>query len=643
MRHHQFNISILLFSIFCFWGSNISFSQSIDKKSKKLYEQGSYLVKARKFYEGIDLLEQAVAKSPTYLEAWIKLGIAYKTLNMHNKHIGDMKRVFTEVAKLDADNPARVGVYYDLAEIYFNEGSYSVSKKYLDLIKKYPEQDKKIYINATYLLQKVDFSIEGIKKPLDFNPVMMSEETVNRYAFNSRPVLTADQKTMVLSVRNNIGNMDENVVYCEFINGEWQASKNISEFINTPRNEGMATISGDGRTLVFTSCYREDSKGGCDLYISHKHGDHWSQPENLGYNVNSTHKESEASLSADGRTIYFSSSRHTGWGLDLYKTTQDEKGEWLPAVNLGTSINTKYNETTPFIHADGNHLYFSSDGHLGFGGYDNFVSEIKKDEYSLPVNLGYPLNTHDNEGALYINPDYAKGYFEKYEKKGSESRSLVYNFDYPESIRGKFLVKYLEGKVFDNETKKALSATIELTNIGLSERNQFIESDDETGKYLVVLKDGEDYALHVEKAGYLFYSKNFDFSNHKEFDNQNLDIYLEPIKKGKLMTLSNIFYETDKFELTPKSKTELLKLVNLLNANPSLSIEIEGHTDNQGSAAHNKELSTNRAGAVYRFLIEKGVSATRLKYQGYSSTKSVASNDTEEGRKQNRRIEIKVL
>ncbi len=632
----------LLFS-FTFISCQKGVSQTDNKKAKKLYQQGSSLIDTRKFEEGIEVLELAISQDPNYLDALLKLGAAYKTMNMHNVHLVDIKRVYSQVAKIDADSPSRVGIYYDLAEIFLNEGNYAIAKKYLDRVKKYPDANKRVTINANYLYDKVSFALVGIQSPIDFNPVKLPEETINRYAFNSHPILTADKKTMVISARNSFGNMDENVMVSEFVNGKWEASKSISQAINTPRNEGMASISGDGRILVFTSCYREDSRGGCDLYTSNKIGNEWTTPKNLGYKVNSTHKDSEASISADGRTIFFSSDRNPGFGYDLYKTTLNEKGEWTDAQNLGAEVNTKYNESTPFIHADGNHLYFASDGHLGYGGYDVFVSEIKNTLFSEPKNLGYPLNTSDNEGSLYVSPDYSVGYFEKYEKKAAESRSLIYSFDFPEKIKGEFMVKYIKGHVFDADTKQPIEATLELTSISTDSRNQFMNSDRVSGEYLVVLKEGEEYALHIEKTGYLFHSQNLDFANRQKFNPIDLDIYLQKIVKGKQLVLSNLFYDTDKYLLNAKSKTELTKLIYLLNSNPLVNIEIEGHTDNKGNAINNKTLSTNRAKSVYDYLIEKGISASRLKYQGYANLKPLASNDSEEGRKKNRRIEVRIL
>jgi OmpA-OmpF porin, OOP family len=634
----------LFLSFFFAFLSIVLFGQTSNKKAKKLYAEGVKMIDSRQekmVYTGLDLLKSATKLDSNYADAWLKMGQTYLLWNMHNKHQEDIKLSFLQVDRVNPTGQNLENVYYTLTEIFLEEGSYALAKKYAEKFKAKPATNKKLEKSIAYLAPRIDFGLEAIKNTLPFDPVKLPEATVNRYAFNSHPVLTADQQTMLISVRNSMGNLDENIVVSKRENEQWTMSQSISNQINTPKNEGMATISGDGRTLVFTSCYREDAVGGCDLYISYKTGEEWSSPKNLGNQINSRAKDSEPSLSADGRTIYFSSDRLPGYGLDIYKTVLSDQGKWQKAQNLGAVINTKFNEVTPFLHADGIHLYFASDGHLGLGGYDNFVSELKDTLFSIPRNLGYPLNTSSNEGSIYISPDYQTGYFELYDKKLKESRSLIYTFAFPEQIRAQFTVNYLKGKVLDALTKKPIKANIELTDIATGKRNQFVTSDSLNGNYLVVLPQGSDYALHIQKYGYLFYSANLDLRSEKV--PSSLDIYLKPIQKGQNLVLNNLFYEVDKFQLTPKSRTELLKLVDLLTTNTTLKLEISGHTDNLGVEAYNQKLSLNRAAEVYRFLVENGINTTRLKYLGLGSKKPISDNSTNTGRQLNRRIEIVVL
>lgn len=620
-------------------------AQTSDKKARKLLAQGTQMIDTyRQYKEGIVKINQALERDPNYLEAHLKLGQVYKSLNMRNMYVEEIKFHYGQVAKMKPDHGMYVSVYHDLAKIYLGEGSYRLAEDYLNRVLKQPRLNQRLKANAESLKLNVDFALQGIQNPLDFSPKEMSKQTINRYAFNSHPVLTADQSEMVISVRNRVGNIDENVMIVTQENGKWLPAESISATINTPRNEGMASISGDGKTLVFTSCDRQDTYGGCDLYVSQRSGQEWSKPLNLGKKVNSHAKDSEPSLSADGRTVYFSSNRKGGQGRsDLYKTVKQEDGEWSSAMNLGEAINTPGDEVTPFVHADGETLYFASNGHIGYGGYDIYHSSTVSGDTTAPINIGYPINTHSNEGSLYISPNYTKGYYEKYAKQGQESYSLIYEFDFPVEARPNQVSQYMKGKVYDALTKQALNATVKLTDIQKDMQSSFVHSDSINGEYMLVLTEGKEYALYAEKKGYLYHSINLDYSDAKQFDAVQLDIYLMPIQPSQITVLSNLFYETDKSDLTTKSKTELDKLVAFMNDNPSVRIEIGGHTDNVGSMAYNLKLSSNRALAVKQYLIQNQIGAQRLESKGYASTKPLASNQTEEGKKQNRRIEIKVL
>lgn len=616
-----------------------------NKKARKAYNEGKELIKAyRQYKAGVAKLQEAIKRDPNYINAYKELGATYVSLNMRNQYVEEIKANYGKVANAQPDLAQNVTIYLELGKIYLKEGSYSIANDYINRVLKHADYNKRATITANKYKVDIDYALQGIQNPLDFSPAKMPVESINRYAFNSHPVLTADNSLMLLSVRNRVGNRDENVVFSSFKDGKWFPTENISSNINTTRNEGMAAISGDGKTIILTSCDRQDSKGGCDLYLSTKTGNEWSVPVNMGDSINGHAKESSASLSADGRTVYYTSRRKSGrGGNDIYVSTRDDNGDWSKARLLSDAINTKYNEVTPFIHPDGENLYFASEGHPGFGGYDIFQSVLTDTGWSKPKNIGYPINTASNEGSLYITPDYKKGYYEKYELQGNQSFSMIYEFDFPDSLRAEYASTYMKGKVYDAETKLPLRATVELTDVNKAQRSQLVNSDKETGEYLVVLREGKEYALHVEKEGYLYQSLNFNFKDGNSFDPVSLDVYLSPLKKGTTTVLSNLFYETDKFELDRKSKTELDKLVTYMQQHTSLRIEIGGHTDNQGGIAYNQKLSTNRAKAVYNYLLTKEVPLNRVTFKGYNQAKPISSNATLEGRAKNRRIEIKVL
>ena len=383
--------------------------------------------------------------------------------------------------------------------------------------------------------------------------------------------------------------------------------------------------------------------GSCDLYISYKLGDEWTDPENMGTNINSRNWESQPSLSADGRMLYFVSDRTGGYGKrDIWKSHWVD-GKWTKSVNLGATINTADEEVSPFIHVNGQTLYFSSKGFLGMGGFDIFYSEWQGGKWTAPKNLGYPINTADDQVSLFITADGKKGYY-SYEQKGANSyKSLLYDFQVPEAIRIKSKSNYIAGKVLNIETKRPLQAKVELYDINADSLKSTVTSDSLTGDYLQILTDGSEYALYVSQTGYIFESLRFDYQESQDREPILIDIFLKPIRSGSTSTMNNIFFDVDEYKIKQKSSTELNKTVLFLQTNPSIRIEIAGHTDNSGSDSHNQQLSLNRAKAVYEFLINQEINPKRLGYKGYGSTVPVAPNDSEENRQLNRRIEFKIL
>jgi outer membrane protein OmpA-like peptidoglycan-associated protein len=288
-------------------------------------------------------------------------------------------------------------------------------------------------------------------------------------------------------------------------------------------------------------------------------------------------------------------------------------------------------------------LYFSSKGFTGMGGYDIFSSEWELGKWSAPKNLGYPINTADDQVSLFITADGKKGFY-SYEQKGVNSyQSILYEFEVPEAIRVKNKSNYITGKVLDIESKIPLTAKVELFDINADSLRSTVTSDSLSGEYLQVLTDGSEYALYVTRPGYLFESLRFDYQESSDRAPIQIDIYLKPIKSGTAATLNNIFFDVNKYEIKEKSRTELNKAVSFLSANPTVRVEISGHTDNSGSDSHNQELSKNRAKAVYDYLIQQGIDPDRLRYKGYGAQMPVVPNDSETNRQLNRRIEFKVL
>lgn len=637
-------IVLVLFVLFNVGCTSAQKYSSSSKKAIKFFEQGSQLIRDRDFDNGQTMLKKSINADPEFVEALLKLGSVKKLFGEEKEAM----ELYGRACDLKPDDKTMGGAYFTAATMCFQQGEYEKAKKYYERTLKYPPSNLKSVEQAKKQLEICDFAIVAVANPVDFEPKILPRN-INISTFQSYPCLTADNKYMIFTMRTPSGQgmaYDENIfISTRNADGKWMRPVSISKNINTKLNEGTSSISADGKTLVFTACNRPESFGKCDLYISYKKGDEWSEAENMGSTVNSADWESEPSLSADGRTLYFNSLRPGGQGSDdIWFTTKNKNGGWNVPKNLGPQVNTPEREVSPFIQADGSTLYFSSTGYPGMGGFDLFRTTLTDTGWSKPQNLGYPLNTQDNEASMFITADYDKGYYAKYEQLSpTEARSLLYTFDIPEQLKTVKKSSYASGKVFDAVTKTPLDASVELVNLSTGKTVQEVTSDSVNGEYLIILTTGSEYALWVRKSGYLTHSYNFDYSGADSFDPVGLDVFLNPLSEKIAVVLNNVFFETGKYDLQDKSKFELESYAKLLQDNPNIKIEIGGHTDNVGSTADNKLLSLNRAKSVYNFMVEKGISKSRMTYKGYGETKPVEPNDTEEGRKVNRRIEFKLL
>jgi len=612
-----------------------------NKKAIKLFQEADALFRQRQFDVGIKKLEEALEKDPGFVEAHLTLGATYKRFG-ENKNA---RTHFEKACELKPQARDMAAAYLTLGEYLYLDGEYEKAKVWFERVAEVKPLRKDITDLAASMQARAEFGIKATSNPITFMPRLMPPQ-INKFYIHAYPVLTADQSTLIYSRR--VGprvSDDEDIVISRNVNGKWSDPVSIAPNINTAFNEGACSISGDGKTLVFASCNREDGLGQCDLYIAYNQGGVWSDPVNMGRNVNSPAWDSEPSISADGKTVYFSSRRPGGLGKeDIWVTRRDENGEWTPAVNLGSPVNTKGREVSPFIHADGKTLYFSSDELIGLGGFDIFFTKDSAGSFPEPQNLGYPINTPANDASVFITADNSKGIYSIYEKKDNQaSRILLYEFDVPEEIKPDKVSTYSNGFVYDAETRKPIHARIDLIDLATNKVIQSVDSDPVTGEYLLVLTEGSEYALNVDENGYLFYSAFFDFKNPDGFNPVKLDVYLQPVKKGKSVVLNNIFFNTSSYQLEDKSRTELDKVVTFLQKNPDVRIEFGGHTDDVGADKDNMQLSLKRAEAVYQYILSRGIDPARLKYKGYGETRPVADNATEEGRRQNRRIEFLIL
>jgi len=494
------------------------------------------------------------------------------------------------------------------------------------------------------------------------------------------PVITADESVMLYTSRRPTttgGGMDEfQNEYFEDIyistkkDDKWTAGQNIGKPINTEGHDATMGITADGQKLYIYI----DDRGNGNIYECDLKGTAWTKPEKLNKNINTDYHESSASLSADGKKLYLVSNRPDGLGdRDIYMSLMDEKGKWGKVINLGPTINTQWGEEGVFVHPDGKTMYFSSQGHKTMGGYDIFKSKYdeKTGKWGEPENLGYPVNTPDDDVFFVISASGKHGYYASFNASGYGEKDIyMITFLGPEKpmvlgnednllaslaapvketvIAPTLQIKeaqltILKGIITDALTNKVLEATVEIIDNQKNEIIASFTSNSSTGKYLVSLPAGKNYGIAVKKDGYLFHSENFDIPAIAAFQEVTKDVALKNVAVGSKIILKNIFFDFDKATLRSESTNELERLTKLLNAVPTLKIEISGHTDSKGADDYNKKLSNSRAKSVVDYLVKAGIAADRLTFVGFGEEQPIATNDTDDGRQLNRRTEFKIL
>lgn len=591
-------------------------------------------------------LDQALAIDSTFIEA----RLTWAETHFDAGHWTEAEYGFEAVMRL---NPSfHPSVPFNLALAEWRQDKYAEANTHIDNFLRSGVKEAALLYKAQRLKENCLFAMEAVKNPVPFNPRSVGNG-VNSDSDEYLPSLTADGSTMIFTRRDDY---DENFYSStRQPDGSWGEAEYL-EGVNTTQNEGAQTISADGSWLVFTACNRRNdgSQGSCDLYWSQLKNDVWTKPTPFSNAINSAEWDAQPSISPDGKMLFFSSTRPGGQGgKDLWFTTRQPGGKWSTPENLGPGINTRGEEQTPFLHPDGQTLYFTSDGLPGMGENDlYFVRKNPDGTWGTPQNLGYPINTRASEGTLTVSLDGKTAYFAAMRPGGQRGSIDIYFFDLPAHARPQ-PVTYAKAKVTDATTGNALVATVEFTDLktGQSFASARTKPD---GTFLICLPAGKDYALNVSKEKYLFHSENFNLLETSTFEKPFLlDIALQPItgsdeaggappKPSKPIVLRNVFFETGSAALLPASTTELNRLAALLNEAPDLRIQINGHTDDQGDDASNQVLSENRAKAVYDFLIQNGIAAARLKFKGFGESKPVDTNATAEGRAKNRRTEFMV-
>jgi outer membrane protein OmpA-like peptidoglycan-associated protein/tetratricopeptide (TPR) repeat protein len=617
------------------------------------------------YYYGLELLRTAMSKP----------GISFKPAISHLQSCVDICPDFHWEPYFFLASFARDNSSYEEAAAHY--------EKYFDLTASSQEpldEDREAQIQLDYAFVK--FFADAYANPVPFDPVQVEGVTTDEDEF--LPLIAPDNQSMLVTrrieqqseVKSSYGNDErytEKFIQAKRVNGGFERGASLpSPFNKNPLyHYGGASLSLDNKHIFITICI--PSKGGynnCDIYkadLSYKTdketgllGYHWSPLENMGPNVNTEDGwESQPSISADGKTLYFCSARADSKGIDIYYSEKDEYGTWGKAKNIGPPINTPYNDKTPYMHSDSRTLYFAADGseyqdgHLGFGGYDVFYTRQNDDgTWSEPTNIGYPINTEGDEQAFVVSTDGKWVYYSS--KHPTLSQSIdIWSFELYKEARPDKVV-FVSGKLNDANGDPAQNATIELKSMK-SQQITKVEVDANDGGYAAVIavRDEEDVVLNVKADGMAFQSKLIETVEHdtpktsRTGDSeanvntfQEIELTVEEVKEGGVYRINDIYYKTNSAEISQRSTSILNEFALYLNENKSIKIAIHGHTDNVGRADANLSLSTDRAFSVKQFLESKGVSGSRIEYRGFGETVPFTTNDTKEGRAMNRRTEF---
>ncbi|CAN5300958.1 hypothetical protein BH11BAC6_BH11BAC6_12980 [soil metagenome] len=607
----------------------------INLKAQKAYEAAMLQLNDGLVRDAIPLLGKAIEFEPGYTDAYLSLAGVYGELKNYAKSI----QYYETAKKLDT---AYFKFYYlpysvNLAGL----GRFDDALHAVDTFLTIPNLNERSIKSAMYRRHCYEFAVayNNAHSLSDyvFNPLNLGD-SINSKQYEYLPSFTIDDSIIVFTRRNDDG-ITEDFIMSRLTNNGYSKATLINGRLNEEPKKGAINISQDGEWLVFAGNFPQTGFGNFDIYLSYNTPDGWSAPINMGQNINTEYWESSPSLSPDKNALYFSSDRPGGFGgIDIYVCYRAANGKWGPAQNMGALVNTKANEQAPFIHADNNTLYYTSDGLPGYGGTDIYM--IKKDadsKWGSPENLGYPINTIENEGSLFVSSDGVTGYYAS-DRADSRGGLDLYSFTLRNDIRP-VKTLYVQGNVYDATTHKNIPCAVELIDNATQKTITKVQTD-ETGFYFMTLPVGKDYTFTVNRKGFLFYSDLFQLSN-KEADSVYVkNIPLQPLTLNATGVLKNIQFATNTAALEPVSLIELDKLLQLMTENASITVQVNGHTDNTGTDIRNNQLSMDRAKAVADYLISKGIDKKRLTWKGFSASKPVVANDTETARALNRRTEF---
>lgn len=678
-------IKVLLLGIL-FFSVNILFAQSEKKYLKigdDLYEKADYNGALNMYMKAYDLDKNNAKTNFKIGKTHLNLLFKYKALSFLEFAYSKKKDIDDNIDILLADAYHYANKFEDAKKFY---------KIYMDRVSKNikPEEKKRVERK----LYECDNGVELLANPIEVTIENLGP-VINTPYPEYAPVVSADESVLIFTSRRegttggerspDDDQFYEDIYISRKVGGNWAPPQNIGKPINTETHDASIGLSANGRELFI---YKDD--GGGNIYVSKmdKNGK-WSKPKGLDRNVNGKNSyENSVSISYDERILFFTSNKPGGFGgLDIYMSFIEADGDWGPAINLGPTINTEEDEDGPFFDFDGKTLHFSSKGHKGIGGFDIFTSEYDSilKTWTEPKNIGYPINTSDDDIYFVLSGDGRHGYYASV-KEGGNGEKDIYMITLPprqltedvlarlEELKEQTIVEdsiikpevveepvvkdasaaktivfapvVLKGTITESSAYKPVSASIQVIDAKSQEIVANILSNDK-GQYSYVFNENKELELNisVNKSGYMYKSATATIPlQTAEKQEVVRDFQLNKIETGKRIILRNIYYDFDKATIKPESNPELEKLTNFLKENPNVKIEIGGHTDSKGSNQYNIVLSQRRSESVVKYLIEKGIDKSKLVAKGYGEERPLASNDDEEeGREINRRTEFTVL
>ena len=637
-----------------------------NKQAKKAYEQG--INKKNKKEERLQFLKKALELEPDYVEAnFVYADERIKTLIYENASFKPVEPYYKKVIELCPKYHS--DPYYYLGFIYYEEKNWEEAAKYLKEFLNFKDDDEKKFnknyeaflSQAKQMLKFAKFYNEIYKNPVPFDPNPVAGICTERDEY--LPIISADNEMMLYTRKQPLVNKDNPFATDNEIElfsyskrnketGLFEKGKRMPYPFNKKGAEGGATMSINNKHLFFTMCNDEGgAQINCDIYFSDFINGEWTDPKKVEGINDPVYWDSQPSLASDGRTLYFSSDRKGGYGgTDLYSTVKNiSTGIWSKPENLGRIINSRGNEMSPFVHSDFQSIYFSSDGHLGVGGSDIFYS--RKDtsgNWTTPKNIGIPINTSGDDIGFFVSTDGHLGYFASNLPARVKGKSVgkydIYSFELYKEARPDE-VAFFTGKIEDKSNGANKNFTVEVKD-AVTKKVTEAMVDTSSGEYTVVVntKVKNDLIITAKKENYAFSSQLISKDSIVNAKPAKINVVVDAIKVGQGYTLNNIYYKTNSADLEPQSMIVINEFAEYLKANPTIKIEVCGHTDNVGNEKANFTLSTDRAFTVREMLIEKGIDQKRLiGFKGFGASQPIANNLTASGRAKNRRTEFIIV